>query len=106
MCGGSGHLANNCLEKAKINEIVETKDHNDKEVEFDYNRENEESETYGSDEINMTNFQINNIYFKYEVLDLNSNLPQILHAFQIYRIPNYIEPNLKMEWAIQLENQV
>ncbi|MBW0515890.1 hypothetical protein O181_055605 [Austropuccinia psidii MF-1] len=29
-CGGIGHLANNCLKKAKINEIVETEDHNDK----------------------------------------------------------------------------
>ncbi|MBW0546550.1 hypothetical protein O181_086265 [Austropuccinia psidii MF-1] len=29
-CGGIGHLANNCLKKAKIKEIVETKDHNDK----------------------------------------------------------------------------
>ncbi|MBW0513681.1 hypothetical protein O181_053396 [Austropuccinia psidii MF-1] len=32
-CGGIGHLANNCLKKAKINEIVETDDHNDKEEE-------------------------------------------------------------------------
>ncbi|MBW0552161.1 hypothetical protein O181_091876 [Austropuccinia psidii MF-1] len=30
-CGGVGHLANNCLKKAKINRIVETEDHNDKE---------------------------------------------------------------------------
>ncbi|MBW0560891.1 hypothetical protein O181_100606 [Austropuccinia psidii MF-1] len=30
-CGGIGHLANKCLKKAKINEIVETEDHNDKE---------------------------------------------------------------------------
>ncbi|MBW0491965.1 hypothetical protein O181_031680 [Austropuccinia psidii MF-1] len=30
-CGGIGHLANNCLKKAKINEIVETEDNNDKE---------------------------------------------------------------------------
>ncbi|MBW0560498.1 hypothetical protein O181_100213 [Austropuccinia psidii MF-1] len=29
-CGGIGHLANNCLKKAEINEIVETEDHNDK----------------------------------------------------------------------------
>ncbi|MBW0499964.1 hypothetical protein O181_039679 [Austropuccinia psidii MF-1] len=29
-CGGNGHLANNCLKKAKNNEIVETEDHNDK----------------------------------------------------------------------------
>ncbi|MBW0503616.1 hypothetical protein O181_043331 [Austropuccinia psidii MF-1] len=34
-CGGIGHLANNCLKKAKINEIVETDDHNDKEDESD-----------------------------------------------------------------------
>ncbi|MBW0571933.1 hypothetical protein O181_111648 [Austropuccinia psidii MF-1] len=32
-CRGIGHLANNCLKKAKINEIVETEDHNDKEEE-------------------------------------------------------------------------
>ncbi|MBW0533563.1 hypothetical protein O181_073278 [Austropuccinia psidii MF-1] len=30
-CGGIGHLANNCLKKAKINKLVETEDHNDKE---------------------------------------------------------------------------
>ncbi|MBW0502429.1 hypothetical protein O181_042144 [Austropuccinia psidii MF-1] len=30
-CGGIGDLANNCLKKTKINEIVETEDHNDKE---------------------------------------------------------------------------
>ncbi|MBW0548471.1 hypothetical protein O181_088186 [Austropuccinia psidii MF-1] len=30
-CEGVVHLANNFLEKAKINEIVETEDHNDKE---------------------------------------------------------------------------
>ncbi|MBW0547408.1 hypothetical protein O181_087123 [Austropuccinia psidii MF-1] len=30
-CGGIGHLANDCLKEAKINEIVETEDHNDKE---------------------------------------------------------------------------
>ncbi|MBW0524389.1 hypothetical protein O181_064104 [Austropuccinia psidii MF-1] len=29
--GGIRHLANNCLKKEKINEIVETEDHNDKE---------------------------------------------------------------------------
>ncbi|MBW0558097.1 hypothetical protein O181_097812 [Austropuccinia psidii MF-1] len=29
-CGGIGHLAKNCLKKEKINEIVETGDHNDK----------------------------------------------------------------------------
>ncbi|MBW0570136.1 hypothetical protein O181_109851 [Austropuccinia psidii MF-1] len=30
-CGGIGHLANNCLKKVKVNEIVETEDHNEKE---------------------------------------------------------------------------
>ncbi|MBW0490914.1 hypothetical protein O181_030629 [Austropuccinia psidii MF-1] len=30
-CGGIENLANNCLKKAKINQIVETEDHNDKE---------------------------------------------------------------------------
>ncbi|MBW0592828.1 hypothetical protein O181_132543 [Austropuccinia psidii MF-1] len=34
-CGGIGHLANNCLKKAKINEIVETENHNDKEEKSD-----------------------------------------------------------------------
>ncbi|MBW0516995.1 hypothetical protein O181_056710 [Austropuccinia psidii MF-1] len=29
-CGGMGHLANNILEEEKINEIVETEDHNKK----------------------------------------------------------------------------
>ncbi|MBW0547854.1 hypothetical protein O181_087569 [Austropuccinia psidii MF-1] len=34
-CGGNGHLDNNCLNKAKINEIVEKEDPNDKEEESD-----------------------------------------------------------------------
>ncbi|MBW0507664.1 hypothetical protein O181_047379 [Austropuccinia psidii MF-1] len=34
-CGAIGQLANNCLKKAKTNEIVETEDHNDKEEESD-----------------------------------------------------------------------
>ncbi|MBW0472018.1 hypothetical protein O181_011733 [Austropuccinia psidii MF-1] len=29
-CGGIEHLANNCIKKVKINEIVETEDHNEK----------------------------------------------------------------------------
>ncbi|MBW0463712.1 hypothetical protein O181_003427 [Austropuccinia psidii MF-1] len=33
-CGGIEHLANNCLKKSKINEIVETEDNNDKEEEY------------------------------------------------------------------------
>ncbi|MBW0509698.1 hypothetical protein O181_049413 [Austropuccinia psidii MF-1] len=41
-CGGIGHLANNCLKKAKINEIVETEDHNNKEKESDSEKDTEE----------------------------------------------------------------
>ncbi|MBW0553033.1 hypothetical protein O181_092748 [Austropuccinia psidii MF-1] len=43
-CGGIGHLANNCLKKAKINEIVETEDHNEKEEESDSEKDTKESE--------------------------------------------------------------
>ncbi|MBW0479454.1 hypothetical protein O181_019169 [Austropuccinia psidii MF-1] len=39
-CGVIGHLDNSCLKKAKINEIVETEDHNDKEDESDSEKEN------------------------------------------------------------------
>ncbi|MBW0589257.1 hypothetical protein O181_128972 [Austropuccinia psidii MF-1] len=74
-CGGIGHLANNCLKKAKIDEIVETENHNDKEEESDSEKETEESETFESDEINIINAQINNIDMIYELLDVNSNLP-------------------------------
>ncbi|MBW0529621.1 hypothetical protein O181_069336 [Austropuccinia psidii MF-1] len=76
-CGGIGHLANNCLKKAKINEIVETEDHNEKEEESDSKKDTEESKTSESDEINIINAQINNIDLIYEVLDVNSNLPQV-----------------------------
>ncbi|MBW0555803.1 hypothetical protein O181_095518 [Austropuccinia psidii MF-1] len=48
-CGGIGHLANDCLKKAKINEIVETENHNDKEEESDSEKDTEESETSKSD---------------------------------------------------------
>ena len=41
-CGGIGLLANNCLKKAKINEIVETENHNDKEEDSDSEKETEE----------------------------------------------------------------
>ncbi|MBW0515538.1 hypothetical protein O181_055253 [Austropuccinia psidii MF-1] len=44
-CGGIGNLANNCLNKAKINEIVKTESHNDKEQEYDSGNATEESET-------------------------------------------------------------
>ncbi|MBW0507854.1 hypothetical protein O181_047569 [Austropuccinia psidii MF-1] len=76
-CGGIGHLANNCLKKAKINQIVKKDDHNDKEEESDSEKDTEESETSKSDEIDITNAQINNIDLIYEVLDVNSNLPQV-----------------------------
>ncbi|MBW0533996.1 hypothetical protein O181_073711 [Austropuccinia psidii MF-1] len=76
-CGGIGHLANNCLKKAKINEIVETENHNDKEEESDSEKETEESETSESDEINIINAQTNNIGIIYEVIDVNSNLEKV-----------------------------
>ncbi|MBW0581526.1 hypothetical protein O181_121241 [Austropuccinia psidii MF-1] len=75
--GGVRHLANICLKKAKINEIVETEDHNDKEEYFDSEKDTEESENSESDEINIINAQINNIYLIYKVMDVKSNLPQI-----------------------------
>ncbi|MBW0517468.1 hypothetical protein O181_057183 [Austropuccinia psidii MF-1] len=53
--GGIGHLANNCLKKAKINEIVETDAHNDKEEGADSEKDTEGSETSESDEINIIN---------------------------------------------------
>ncbi|MBW0581907.1 hypothetical protein O181_121622 [Austropuccinia psidii MF-1] len=76
-CGGIGHLANNCLQKAKINEIVETEDHNDKEEGSYCENDTEESETSESDEINIINAKTHNIYLIYEVLDVNSNSPQV-----------------------------
>ncbi|MBW0547484.1 hypothetical protein O181_087199 [Austropuccinia psidii MF-1] len=76
-CGGIGHLANNCLKKAKINEIVETEDHNNKEEESDSEKDTEESETSESDEMNVINAQIHNTDLIYEVLYVNSNLPQV-----------------------------
>ncbi|MBW0522214.1 hypothetical protein O181_061929 [Austropuccinia psidii MF-1] len=76
-CVGIGHLANNFLRKAKINEVVETDDHNDKEEESDSEKYTEESETSESDETNIINAKINNIDLIYEVLDVNSNLSQV-----------------------------
>ncbi|MBW0504691.1 hypothetical protein O181_044406 [Austropuccinia psidii MF-1] len=75
--GGIGHLANNYLKKAEINEIVETESHNDKEEEFESERDNEESEASESDQVNIINAKINNIYLLYQVPDVNSNLPQV-----------------------------
>ncbi|MBW0505222.1 hypothetical protein O181_044937 [Austropuccinia psidii MF-1] len=43
--GGIRHLANNCLKKAKINQIVETEDQNDKEEEEYSEKDTEQSET-------------------------------------------------------------
>ncbi|MBW0512154.1 hypothetical protein O181_051869 [Austropuccinia psidii MF-1] len=74
-CGDIGHLANHCIKKAKINEIVETEDYNYKEEESDSEKDTEESETFESDEINIINAQINNIDLIYEVMDVNANLP-------------------------------
>ncbi|MBW0524448.1 hypothetical protein O181_064163 [Austropuccinia psidii MF-1] len=76
-CGGIGHLANNCLKKGKINGILETKYHNDKEEKYDSKNDTEESETSESDEIDIIHAQIGNIDLIYEVLDVNSNLPQV-----------------------------
>ncbi|MBW0520070.1 hypothetical protein O181_059785 [Austropuccinia psidii MF-1] len=52
-------------------------DHNDKEEESDSEKDTEESETSESDEINIIDTQINNIDIIYEVLDVNSSLPQV-----------------------------
>ncbi|MBW0509763.1 hypothetical protein O181_049478 [Austropuccinia psidii MF-1] len=51
-------------------------DHNDKEEESDSEKDTEESETSESDKIDIINAQIDNIHLIYEVLDVNSNLPQ------------------------------
>ncbi|MBW0527848.1 hypothetical protein O181_067563 [Austropuccinia psidii MF-1] len=48
-CRSIVHLANNCLKKANINEIVETNDHNYKEEESDSEKDMEESEASESD---------------------------------------------------------
>ncbi|MBW0537770.1 hypothetical protein O181_077485, partial [Austropuccinia psidii MF-1] len=55
--------------------IVE--DHNDKEEESDSEKDTEESETFERYEMNIINAEINNIELIYEVLDVNSNLPQV-----------------------------
>ncbi|MBW0488582.1 hypothetical protein O181_028297 [Austropuccinia psidii MF-1] len=73
---GIRHLADNCPKKAKINEILETEDHNDKEDEFDSEKDTKESETFEIYGINIVKAEIDNIDLIYEVLDSNSNLPQ------------------------------
>ncbi|MBW0482982.1 hypothetical protein O181_022697 [Austropuccinia psidii MF-1] len=75
-CGGIEHLANNCLKKAKINEIVETEDHNDKEDESDSEKDTEESDKSESYEINIINPKIHNIVLIYKVLDVNPKSAQ------------------------------
>ncbi|MBW0470640.1 hypothetical protein O181_010355 [Austropuccinia psidii MF-1] len=52
-------------------------DHNDKEDEYESEKDTEESEASENDEINIINAQINNIDLTYEVLDVNSSLPQV-----------------------------
>ncbi|MBW0560139.1 hypothetical protein O181_099854 [Austropuccinia psidii MF-1] len=74
-CEGIGHLANNCLKKGKIHEIVETEDQNDKQEKCDSEKDTEESETSESVEINKINAQINNIHLKYEVVTTTNNHP-------------------------------
>ncbi|MBW0511511.1 hypothetical protein O181_051226 [Austropuccinia psidii MF-1] len=56
---------------------METKDHTDKSDEYYCEKDPEESETSEGDETNVINAQINNIDLIYEVMDMNSNLPQI-----------------------------
>ncbi|MBW0487902.1 hypothetical protein O181_027617 [Austropuccinia psidii MF-1] len=55
---------------------MQTEDHNDKDDESDSGKYTQESETSESDEINIINAQIANIYLIYEVLYVNSSLPQ------------------------------
>ncbi|MBW0509603.1 hypothetical protein O181_049318 [Austropuccinia psidii MF-1] len=69
-------LANTCLQKTKINEIVETEDHNDKEGESHSEKDTEESETCESDKSNIISSQMRNIDLIYQVLDVKLNLPQ------------------------------
>ncbi|MBW0507534.1 hypothetical protein O181_047249 [Austropuccinia psidii MF-1] len=70
------HLANTCLKKTKINEIVETEDHNDKEGESYSEKDTEESHTCKSDENNIISSQMSNIDLIYQMLDVKLNLPQ------------------------------
>ncbi|MBW0550683.1 hypothetical protein O181_090398 [Austropuccinia psidii MF-1] len=56
---------------------METEDHNNKEDEYDSEKDTEESEASENDEINLINAQINNIDLIYEVLKVNSSLPQV-----------------------------
>ncbi|MBW0506546.1 hypothetical protein O181_046261 [Austropuccinia psidii MF-1] len=75
-CGGIGNSANNFLKKAKINEILETEDHNYKEEESYSESDIEESESSESNEINILNYKINNIDSIFKLREVNSNVPQ------------------------------
>ncbi|MBW0588102.1 hypothetical protein O181_127817 [Austropuccinia psidii MF-1] len=55
---------------------INVEDHNDRE-ESDSEKDTEESQTSAIDQINIINEQITNIDLIYEVLDVNSNLPQV-----------------------------
>ncbi|MBW0560326.1 hypothetical protein O181_100041 [Austropuccinia psidii MF-1] len=59
-----------------MDKIVEAEDHNGKE-ESDSEKDTEESETSESDKTNIISAKINKIFLIYEVLDVNSNLPQV-----------------------------
>ncbi|MBW0528430.1 hypothetical protein O181_068145 [Austropuccinia psidii MF-1] len=92
-----------------MNEIVETEDHNYKEHESDDEKDTEESETFLSDEINTINAQMNNIDLKYEVIYVNSNLPQA--GTSDTSLTNIQDSELsrtkpEKEWDIHLINQV
>ncbi|MBW0558862.1 hypothetical protein O181_098577 [Austropuccinia psidii MF-1] len=56
---------------------METEDHNEKKEKSDSEKDTEELETSESDEVNIINEQIDNIDLIYELLDVNSNLPQV-----------------------------
>ncbi|MBW0572712.1 hypothetical protein O181_112427 [Austropuccinia psidii MF-1] len=56
---------------------METEDHHDKEEEYDSEKDTEELDTSESDEITIITAQINNIDLIYEVLDINSKLPEV-----------------------------
>ncbi|MBW0533348.1 hypothetical protein O181_073063 [Austropuccinia psidii MF-1] len=97
------------LRKAKINEIVETEAHNDKEEESDSENDTEETEASETDEINIINAQINNIDLIYEVLDVNSNLPQVGTSdasLKNIQDAKFYRTKPEKGWDIQLENQV
>ncbi|MBW0512795.1 hypothetical protein O181_052510 [Austropuccinia psidii MF-1] len=56
---------------------MKKEDTNDKEDESDSGKDTKEPETSEGDKIHIINSQINDIDLIYEVLDVNSNLPQL-----------------------------